>query len=209
MKSGSVTFDKTSQVDSIERSSDKVEKKSDKDMEYIFDDFLSKKISREEQAEMLRKEKLHESAESRVKQALFNEYEKISGSDRQEEKVYKDKTDSDSDSDGRLSVAGMTNSFNQNVESDLHNSEQVVSKLEGLISKMTENGLSESNMIVRISGGGEVSIDVALTRSRGQTEVYISSQSKHALEMVSNQVGALERHIQQQGHRNMLVTIVY
>lgn len=210
MKSGSVSFEKNSQVESIERSSDKAHKKSDKDMELIFDDFLSKKMSRENQAEMLRKEKLFESTQNRAKHALTMEQEKHLGLHRQDEKTYKDKTDSDSALSSSIGVGDQSSGKDMaGVQelSDIH-AQDVVSKLEGMIQQMVSNDLSDSNMIVRVSGGGAASIDVALNRSQGQTEVFISSQSTQALELVSNQINLLEQHMQQQGNQNVRVTVV-
>ena len=208
MKSGSVSFDKNSQVDSIERSSDKADKKSDKDMELIFDDFLSKKMNREEQAEMLRKEKLFETSQNRAKHALTLEHEKQFGLYRQDEKSYKDKTDSDSQLSPSVQVGYQTSSQSMTDVQGSPEAQDLVSKLEGMIQQMVSDNLSDSNMIVRVSGGGAATIDVALNRSQGQTEVLISSQSTQVLELISNQLNQLEQHMHQHGNQNVRVTVV-
>lgn len=204
MRSGSVSNEgKSGQIDNLE-SDDKADKKIDKDMELIFDDYLSKKMNREKQAEAQRKESIHNALSHNIGHKSVREQERIHGLHRDEQQEGKDVNDTRSEA----VVGGVSNAQGESAAVEIDDSTAVIEKLEGIINHMVSHNLSESNMQVRISGANEASVDLALSRSKGQVDVFISSQSKQALTLVSNQLGTLEEHMRQQGHRNVHISVI-
>ena len=206
MKTDSIL--KSDNSTSLERleSNDKAEKRADKDMELIFDDYFNKKLAREKQADERRQENVHQSLLSKSKHEIIRDQQKHQGQLRDDDKIHRDLSDL-----GIMARVGMASDSTPSVQ---HSSQDGVAqseplqKLSKLVNDMLANNLSQSSLQVRISGVGKAEIDIALSRSKGQLDVFISSNSEQTRTFMANTLTGLEEHMRARGHDNVRLSVV-
>lgn len=190
----SVSLDRKSTLDHAEKSEKKESKKVDKELEHIFDEFVSQKLAREKSADKKSREFSQINLQARADHDSDLFAAKINGHFREEAELAKDRTDSTSDLDVNISRRTHTEVEEAHAEpADEKDASEAVEKLRTIISDMDAKRLSESDLLVSVEGQNGVKVNVAMVKTRQHTEIFVTSDSPQALDLISNQANRIER----------------
>ena len=205
----SVSLDRKSTLDHAEKSEKKESKKADKELETIFDEYMSDKVSREKSTEKQSRKFSQMSFQSRLDHETDFMAAKINGQIREDADQAKDRTDSTSVLDMSLSRSNHSGVQEpQSKSSDEKDASEAVEKLQTIIADMDAKRLSESDFLVSVEGKNGIKVNIAMVRTRQQTEIFVSSDSEQALDLISNQANRIERALKVSNELKVTLSVV-
>ena len=207
----SLSLDKKGTLEQTERHEKKEQKRVDRELEMIFDEFVSEKIARQKSNESKQAQARQISQLSRFEHKDDLAAAKVLGQFQEEAKTAKDRHDTAVDNGVTQSgISGLQQASVGTHESDesVPDQGEAVEKLKAVIAEMTSRQLSEGEMLVTIEGEHGVKVSVAMVKSGQHTDIFISSDSQKALEIIANQANAIENQLEMGSQQQISLSIV-